>query len=156
MYRRALDGYKKAWGPEHTSTLRTVNNLGCLYKDQGKLAEAEKMCQRALDGREKAWGPEHISTLSTIHNLGHLYKDQGKLVEAEKMYRQALDGYEKLRGPNHPTTKLIGRNLSIALGTLKLDDGISLQRLNGGMILVPVSLPCICDGNDCHRVETKS
>ncbi|SLM37995.1 kinesin light chain 1, partial [Lasallia pustulata] len=56
MYRRALEGYEKAWGPEHTSTLRTVNNLGRLYADQGKMAEAEAMYRRALEGKEKAWG----------------------------------------------------------------------------------------------------
>ena len=27
MYRRALDGYEKALGPDHTSTLDAVNNL---------------------------------------------------------------------------------------------------------------------------------
>jgi hypothetical protein len=43
MYWRALKGKEKAWGPEHTSTLDTVNNLGNLYSDQGKLAEAEEM-----------------------------------------------------------------------------------------------------------------
>ena len=31
---RALQGYEKAWGPEHTSTLATVNNLGEIYYDQ--------------------------------------------------------------------------------------------------------------------------
>ena len=38
MYERALADYKKALGPEHTSTLDTVNNLGNLYQSQGKLA----------------------------------------------------------------------------------------------------------------------
>ncbi len=47
MYLRALTGYEKAWGPEHTSTLDTVNNLGNLYRDQGKMKEAEDMFQRA-------------------------------------------------------------------------------------------------------------
>jgi Tfp pilus assembly protein PilF len=37
-------------GSEHTSTLDTVNNLGLLYSDQGKLEEAEEMYQRALKG----------------------------------------------------------------------------------------------------------
>ncbi|RYO80051.1 hypothetical protein DL764_009945 [Monosporascus ibericus] len=72
MYQRALQGKKKALGPEHTSTLTTVNNLGLLYSDQGKLGEAEKMCQRALQGYEKALGPEHTSTLATVNNLGNL------------------------------------------------------------------------------------
>ncbi|CAF9940046.1 hypothetical protein IMSHALPRED_001733, partial [Imshaugia aleurites] len=39
MYERALEAYEKALGPEHKSTLDTVNNLGLLYADQGKLAE---------------------------------------------------------------------------------------------------------------------
>jgi hypothetical protein len=43
MYKRALAGYEKALGPGHTSTLDTVNNLGLLYRDQGKLDEAERM-----------------------------------------------------------------------------------------------------------------
>ena len=41
--------------PEHTFTLDTVNNLGILYKGQGKMAEAEKMYQRVLEEKEKAW-----------------------------------------------------------------------------------------------------
>jgi hypothetical protein len=46
MYMRALRGYEKAWGAEHTSTLETVNNLGNLYSDQGKMAEAEELWLR--------------------------------------------------------------------------------------------------------------
>ena len=62
MYQRALAGREKALNPDHTSTLETVHNLGVLYRDQGKLAEAEQMYQRALAGYEKALGPDHAST----------------------------------------------------------------------------------------------
>jgi tetratricopeptide (TPR) repeat protein len=48
MYLRALRGYEKAWGPDHTSTFFTVHNLGNLYSDQGKMQEAEKIYLRAL------------------------------------------------------------------------------------------------------------
>jgi Zinc finger, ZZ type len=34
MYQRALQGYEKAWGPDHTSTLNTVYNLGLLYRER--------------------------------------------------------------------------------------------------------------------------
>jgi tetratricopeptide (TPR) repeat protein len=61
IYVRALAGNEKALGPDHTSTLLTVNNLGNLYGDQGKLAEAEQMYVRALAGNEKALGPDHTS-----------------------------------------------------------------------------------------------
>jgi tetratricopeptide (TPR) repeat protein len=101
MYQRALQGYEKAWGLEHTSTLNTVNNLGILYKNLGRLDEAETMYQRALQGFGKAWGLEHTSTLDTVNNLGVLYEDLGRLDEAEKMYQRALQGYEKRLGYEH-------------------------------------------------------
>lgn len=72
-----------------------MNNLGILYRDQGKLREAEDIYVRALAGSEKALGPEHTSILRTVNHLGNLYRDQGKLIEAEDMYVRALAGYEK-------------------------------------------------------------
>jgi tetratricopeptide (TPR) repeat protein len=75
IYKRALNGYEKACGLDHTSTLDTVHSLGNLYTNQGKHSEAEKMYQRALDGCEKAWGPDHTSTLDTVNSLGNLYAD---------------------------------------------------------------------------------
>ncbi len=75
MYKQALRGKEKVLGVEHTSTLDIVNNLGALYANQGKLAEAEQMYEQALQGREKALSVEHTSTLSTVYNLGALYAD---------------------------------------------------------------------------------
>ena len=40
MYQRALEGYEKALGPDHTPVLETVGNLGNLYADQSKIKEA--------------------------------------------------------------------------------------------------------------------
>ena len=91
MYRRALAGYEKAWGPDHTSTLDTVNNLGNLYKNQGKLVEAEEMYRRALAGKEKAWGPDHTSTLRTINNLRLLNASRGGYIKVREIHSQALD-----------------------------------------------------------------
>ncbi|KAK3946632.1 Tetratricopeptide repeat-domain-containing protein, partial [Pseudoneurospora amorphoporcata] len=54
MYQRALEGKEKVLGPDHTSTLETVNNLGLLYTTQGRLKEAEAMYQRALEGMKSA------------------------------------------------------------------------------------------------------
>ena len=87
------------------------HNLGLLYANQGKLAEAEQMYQRALQGKEKAWGPEHTFTLDTVNNLGNLYVSQGKLVEAKQIYQRALQGYEKALGPDHTSTLTTVHNL---------------------------------------------
>ncbi|KAF7504126.1 hypothetical protein GJ744_002644 [Endocarpon pusillum] len=69
MYVRALAGYEKALGPDQTSTLDPVNNLGILYSGQGKLDEAGEMYMRATAGKEKALGPDHTSTLNMVYNF---------------------------------------------------------------------------------------
>ncbi|KAJ0419197.1 hypothetical protein BJY00DRAFT_314265 [Aspergillus carlsbadensis] len=119
MYQQALAGYKKAVGPDHTSTLDIVNNLGILYFIQGKLEEAEAMYQRALAGYKKAVGPDHTSTLDTVHNLGVFYFNHGNLKKAEEMYQRALTGYGKAVGPDHMSTLATVYNL----GNLYKDQG---------------------------------
>ncbi|KAK3947446.1 hypothetical protein QBC32DRAFT_270796 [Pseudoneurospora amorphoporcata] len=134
IYQRALEGYKKALGPDHTSTLNTINNLGNLYSNQGRLKEAETIYQRALEGYEKALGPDHTSTLNTINNLGNLYSNQGRLKEAQTMYQRALEGYEKALGPDHTSTLTIVNNLGVLYskqGQLKEAKTIYQQALEG-------------------------
>jgi tetratricopeptide (TPR) repeat protein len=123
MYQRALQGYEKTLGPDHTSTLQTVSNLGILYKYQGKLDDAETTFQRALQGREKTLGPSHTSTLATVNSLGDLYRLQGKLGEAEKMFRRAIQGREKALGPDHKSTLHPVNNLGMLyMSQGKLDE----------------------------------
>jgi len=104
IYNRALAGFEKALGLEHTSTLITINNIGILYKKQDRLKDAEIMYNRALASFEKALGPEHTFTLDIVNNLGNLYSNQGRLKDAEMMYKRALTGYEKALGPGHTST----------------------------------------------------
>jgi hypothetical protein len=72
MYLRALQGNEKALGAEHTLTLIMVNNLGVLYENQGKMAEAEAMFLRALRGYENAVGADHPRTRVIARNLNAL------------------------------------------------------------------------------------
>jgi hypothetical protein len=46
-------GRLEALGADQMSTLKTVNNLGVLYRDQGKLDKAERMCIQAGLEKEK-------------------------------------------------------------------------------------------------------
>lgn len=77
MYERALEGYEKALGRDHTPTLSTVNNLGLLYEAQGKLREAEAMYKRALEGYEKVLGPTHPKAHAVTRNLQLLHSSRG-------------------------------------------------------------------------------
>jgi tetratricopeptide (TPR) repeat protein len=74
MYQQALIGYEKKMGPDHTTTLETVNKLGIIYKDQGKLAKAEQIFDRALAGYRKACGFNDTSSLYIVNNLRSIYR----------------------------------------------------------------------------------
>jgi tetratricopeptide (TPR) repeat protein len=82
---------EKALGPYHTSTLDIVNNLGFLYRKQGKLNKAENMDRRTLERRERMLGKEHLDTLMSMSNLAGVLCRQGKYEEAEEMNRRMLE-----------------------------------------------------------------
>ena len=102
MYDRALQGYEKAWGSDHTETLDTVNNLGNLYARQGRLEEAEKMYDRALQGYEKALGSTQVRTfmpaLNTMENLAYLCAETDRRERAKVLYLRALPRLEAVLG----------------------------------------------------------
>ncbi|KAK7897918.1 hypothetical protein LTR67_004550 [Exophiala xenobiotica] len=119
LYRHVLAGMEQELGPTHIRTLRTFNNVGNLYYDQGKLEQAEEYYLQALTGKEQALGPTHPLTLVTVNNLGGLYSDQGKLEQAEKYYLRALVGKELTLGLTHLSTLATVNNL----GNLYRDKG---------------------------------
>jgi tetratricopeptide (TPR) repeat protein len=94
MYMRALEGKEAALGPKHTSTLSTVNNLGNLYANQGKLGEAEAMFLQALQGYKESLGADQIRTylpaLNTMGNMGELFAQLGQTNKGPDVFRSAL------------------------------------------------------------------
>ena len=63
MYQRALQGYEKAWGPEHTSTLRTLNNLKLL-----KASRSEDQSDEAHDSKQHLQSPPSTAR-AVLHRL---------------------------------------------------------------------------------------
>ncbi|CAI0650683.1 unnamed protein product, partial [Colletotrichum noveboracense] len=102
MYERALQGKEKALGPDHTSTLSTVNNLGLLYSKQGRLKEAEGMYERALQGYEKVLHPDTLRTyvpaLIALEHLGRLFEQLGATDRALEHYDRARTGIADVFG----------------------------------------------------------
>ena len=101
------------WSSDNLAVLGALLGLGNLYKDQGKLKDAEEMYNQALAGYEKALGPDHMSTLDALDNLGSLYRDQDRLWEAEKISQRALSGREKALGLDHTSTLDTVNNLGL-------------------------------------------
>ncbi|MDA8632343.1 tetratricopeptide repeat protein [Verrucomicrobiales bacterium] len=115
LYRRVLEGEERVLGPDHPTTLKSVNSLGILLYDKGDYEGAEKLYRRALGGQEKELGPDHPDTLSSVNSLGILLANKGDYEGAEKLYRRALEGRERVLGPDHPETLKSVNNLGILL-----------------------------------------
>ena len=139
MNREALEGYKKAWGVEHSDTLVCMANLAVVLRNQGKYEEAEAMNRQALDGREKILGKEHPATLTSVDNLASVLRVQGKYEEAEAMNRRALDGSEMILGKEHPDTLTSVNNLALLLldqGKYEEAEAMNRRALDGSEMIL--------------------
>ncbi|MGE5445101.1 MAG: tetratricopeptide repeat protein [Ignavibacteriales bacterium] len=66
-----------------------LGNLGIVYRQPGRLVEAEKCYRQSLE-ISREFG-SRIGEGRTLNNLGNIYGQQGRLVEAEKCYQQSLE-----------------------------------------------------------------
>ena len=111
----ALATRRRVLGEGHPDTLTSIDSLGLLLQDQGRLAEAEPYCREALERRRRALGEEHPDTLLSLSNLGSLLQARGKLDEAEKVTREALERRRRALGEEHPDTLISMSNLGVLL-----------------------------------------
>ncbi|KAL4876032.1 P-loop containing nucleoside triphosphate hydrolase protein [Aspergillus karnatakaensis] len=87
-----------SWQCRHLGS--PFSELGVLYLDAGRLAEAELMYSLAQANYTQSDGPTAISTLAVIHELGRTYGAQGRYEEAAATIQQALNGFIDAVGPD--------------------------------------------------------
>jgi CHAT domain-containing protein/Tfp pilus assembly protein PilF len=80
--------------------------------NQGKYAEAEKLCRQALEIDETYVGADHPHTAQVLNNLGLLAETQLRYAEAVPLYERALNIREKTVGPNHLDVAVTLRNIA--------------------------------------------
>jgi tetratricopeptide (TPR) repeat protein len=73
-------------GEEHPDTVRTMSNVGVLYRNQGRYAEAESILSKTLEVRRRVLGEAHFDTLVSMHNLAAVYRDAEKYAQAEPLF----------------------------------------------------------------------
>ncbi|MCP5114543.1 MAG: tetratricopeptide repeat protein [bacterium] len=76
----------------HLSAAVALNNLGEVYRRQGKTTEAERMFRRSLLRSESV----------RLNNLATLYGDEGQLAEARTSAERAVEIWKKSNGSGHP------------------------------------------------------
>ncbi len=93
----------EGFGPQDPRLATNLNNLGELYRLQGRYAEAEQHYKWALAVLEKALRPAHPQVATSLNNLAALYHAQGRYAGAEQLYKRSLAIKEKALGPDHPS-----------------------------------------------------
>ncbi len=107
-YRQALASWEKI-APQSIETMQTINNLGTLYRETGRNAEALACFERALAIAEQTPGSaDPLFQIKSLVNVGTLRLILQGPAEAEMWYKRALAIAEPTLGPEHP---LVGRIL---------------------------------------------
>ncbi|MHC4565905.1 MAG: tetratricopeptide repeat protein [Planctomycetota bacterium] len=73
-------------------------DLAFLYKNQGRLAEAEEMCLAGLELQEKLNGPNHPHVAHTLRILSEIYQGQVRYRQAAESLERAITIMRKVAG----------------------------------------------------------
>jgi tetratricopeptide (TPR) repeat protein len=126
LYLKALEISRRARGEEHPDTLRSMNDLGSLYTNQGQFAKAEPLLVKVLEISRRVQG-ESPNTLMCMNNLGSFYWTTGKLDRSIPLFQEALKRRQAKSGPDHPNTLLTMTNLGVNYRDAgRLPEGIAL------------------------------
>ena len=91
MYKDCLDTRRRVSGPDHHSSLSTINNLANNYRAQGDYEITGGLYENRLDIMRQVMGLDHPDTLCTINNLANYCKDLRKPDAADTLYKLCLD-----------------------------------------------------------------
>ena len=91
-------------GEDHPDTISSINNLGSILSERGKLEEAEELLREAVKAMRAKLGEDHPHTIRSVSNLGNVLHDRGRLEEAEELKREALQAMRAKLGEDHPDT----------------------------------------------------
>ena len=100
------------YGETYAIRVATIqNNLGLLYQDMDRLAEAETMHRQAILSARQESVEHNPNTAIYSRGLGDLYMRLGRLEGAEDLYRYAHDVLERTVGPDNVETQITARRL---------------------------------------------
>jgi CHAT domain-containing protein/Tfp pilus assembly protein PilF len=115
LLKQGLKLLEQAYGANVQNALnydKILNDMGNLYKDAGRLPEAEAALNRAIAAGRAISGEDHPNVASGMGNLAVVLEHQSRFAEAETFYKRALAIDEKVFGPNHPVTAVGLNNIA--------------------------------------------
>ena len=99
LYESAIATYETQLPEDHPEITVGLNNLGTIYRAQGRFADAESLYRRAIGILEQKSVEAHPDLAASLFNLARLYAMQSLPDEADPLFRRALSLYEETLGP---------------------------------------------------------
>ena len=72
LWTQTLEIEQRVHGPDHPSTLVTMDNLGAIFMQDGRNADAEKLFRQVVDSQRRVLGPEHPNTLRSMGDVAEV------------------------------------------------------------------------------------
>jgi eukaryotic-like serine/threonine-protein kinase len=111
--KQTLEIKRRVLGPEHPDTLNTMLDLGSVYSDEGKYAQAEALLSQTVEIERRVLGPEYPNTLWGMRILGNAYLLEAKYAQAEALLSQTLEIERRALGPENHNTLLTMQLLAV-------------------------------------------
>ena len=123
-----MNARKAKLGVDHPHTLKSMTNLACTYRNQGRLNKAEKLQVDGMNAKKAKLGLDHPDTLKSMANLACTYRGQKRLNEAEKLEVDVMNARKATLGVDHLATLLSMANLACRYGYQgRLNDAEKLE-----------------------------
>lgn len=111
LQQKAVELYERTLGPEHPTTLESINGLVLCLHATGNIAGACKLQGELLSVQVKTLGPESHQALASMNNLAGLRAQMGDLAGAKKLHEDLIAIRLRLLGPDHLETITSMNNL---------------------------------------------
>ena len=98
----SLESKRRVLGPEHATTLVSLNNLALVYKRSGRLNRAEVVHREEWELSKRVMGESHPEVLVSMLNLARVLIELNRSDEAEALLSDAITKAGVTLTENHP------------------------------------------------------
>jgi eukaryotic-like serine/threonine-protein kinase len=125
-YENALAIFRNRYGPNHSSSLLTLNNLGNLAMHTGNFKDAKALHTEVLQRRLETLPARHDSVAQSHFNIGIVEWELGKLDASLRSFTKAFDIYDPALVKSRHTALLNIARLNFELG----NSDLAMQQLS--------------------------
>ena len=122
------EDYKALW------PLPSAEALALMYRSQGRLDLAERLCTRLVEAHSRMSGAEHARTLNAMVTLASVYGGQERWGEVEELCTRAFDIQKRVNGVDQAYT--LGSVKTLALAYEKQERWLEAIELNAAVYKV--------------------